>query len=149
MPAIVDFQLSAKRHWQDAVLLESNARTENAGQLYGFSAECGIKALLVGLKYPIDEYGSPVRRPPVGTPQVRKHVHQLVAVIGDIQNYVQGRNGAKYIAMIPSIGSFSNWNIEHRYWADAAIPNSLPAWKAATKEVMGMLDAATLDGVLQ
>jgi hypothetical protein len=149
MPATVDFPLSAKRHWHDAVLLESNARIENAGQLYGFAAECGIKAILVGLNYPTDADGSPVRKPPVGTPQVRKHVHQLVAVIGDIQNYVQGRNGAKYIALIPNIGSFSNWDIEHRYWTDTAIPNSLPAWKVATKEVMGMLDAATLDGVLQ
>ena len=149
MAATVDFPLSAKRHWLDAVLLESNARTENAGQLYGFAAECGIKAILVGLKYPTDADGSPVWNPPVGTPQVRKHVHKLTGSIGDIQNYVQGRNGAKYTAMIPSIGSFSDWDIEHRYWTDAAIPNSLPAWKVATKEVMSMLDAATLDGVLQ
>lgn len=148
MPSTVDFPLAAKRHWQDAGLLETNGRTGNAGQLYGFSAECGIKALLVGLNYPTDADGSPVRTPPAGTPQVRKHVHQLVDIIGDIQNYVHGRNGAKYTALFSNITNFSDWSVDHRYWADTAIPKSLPAWKAAAEEVMGMLDAASLDGVL-
>lgn len=152
MPVTANFPLAAKRHWHDASLLEAKGRTGNAGQLYGFSAECGIKALLIKvLHYPTELDGSPVGKPPAGVPKVRKHVHQLVNIIGDIQGYahnVQGRNGAKYTALIPNINDFSDWTIDHRYWADTDIPKSLPAWKAAAKEVMGMLEAASLDGVL-
>jgi hypothetical protein len=151
MPSTVNFPLAAKRHWYDASLLESNGRTGNAGQLYGFSAECGIKSLLIGLGYPCDHDGSPEKKKnlPSGVPEIRKHIHELVGVIGDIQIYASGRSGAKYSAMFPSINNFAKWSTEHRYWVDAAIPNSLPAWKAAAKEVMGMLDAAFLDGVLK
>ena len=151
MPSKVDFLLAAKRHWQDAGLLESNTRMKNAGQLYGFSAECGIKALMVALGYPTDAEGSPQKRKllPSGVPEIRRHIHEFVGVIGDIQNYAHGRNGAKYTALFPSVTNFSDWTTDHRYWTDAAIPNSLSAWKVAAKEVMGMLDAASLDGVLK
>ncbi len=152
MPATADFPLAAKRHWHDADLLEKNGRAGNAGQLYGFSAECGIKALLVSLGYPTETDGSPVWKPPAGVPKIREHVQKLVNTIGDIRNYahnVQGRNGAKYTALIPNITNFSDWATDHRYWADADIPNSLPGWKVAAKEVMGMLDSASLDGVLK
>ncbi|MGA7750080.1 MAG: hypothetical protein WCA63_08015, partial [Gallionella sp.] len=124
MPVTVDFPLAAKRHWQDAGLLETNGRTRNAGQLYGFSAECGIKALLIALGYPTDVEGSPVSNPPSGTPKVRKHIHELVGMIGGIQNYANGRSGAKYTALFPNVTNFSDWSVDHRYWADIAIPNS-------------------------
>lgn len=149
MPSTVDFPLAAKRHWCDAILLEANGRTGNAGQLYGLSAECGVKALLVALGYPTDPDGSPAMNPPTGTPQVRKHIHRLVGMIGNIQSEIAGRSGAKYTAMFPNITRFSNWSTEHRYWVDTAIPNSLPAWKLAAEEVMRMLDTAFLDGVLK
>lgn len=151
MPATVDFPSAAKRHWQDAGLLESSGRIGNVGQLYGFSAECGIKALLIGLGYPCDHDGSPKTKKnlPTGALEIRKHIHELVGVIGDIQIYAAGRNGAKYTAMIPSVTNFYDWKTDHRYWAEAAIPNSLPVWKAAAKEVMRMLEAASLDGVLK
>lgn len=151
MPTIDDFPSAAKRHWHDAVLLETSGRSGNAGQLYGFSAECGIKSMLIGLGYPCEQDGSPKKKKnlPSGAPEFRKHIHEFVAVIGDIQIYAAGRNGAKYTAMIPNITYFIDWNTDHRYWAEANIPKSLPAWKTAAKEVMGMLDAAYLDGVLK
>lgn len=149
MPTTADFPSAAKRHWHDASLLELNGRMGNAGQLYGFSAECGIKALLIALGYPTDPEGSPVSNPPSGMPKVREHIHKLVGLIGGIQNYASGRSGAKYTALFPNITKFSNWSTEHRYWADTAIPNSLPAWKAAAEEVMRMLEAASIDGVLK
>ena len=151
MPTTIDFPMSAKRHWHDADLLERNGRAGNAGQLYGFSAECGLKALLIALGYPCDLDGSPQKKKhlPFGLPEIRKHINELVGVVGDIQNYANGRSGAKYTALFPNISNFANWSTDHRYWVDTAIPNSLPAWKAAAKEVMGMLDAAFLDGVLK
>ncbi len=151
MPFTVNFPLAAKRHWHDASSLEANSRRENAGQLYGFAAECGLKALLIALGYPCDSDGSPQKRKhlPSGVPEIRNHINKLVDVIGDIQNFANGRRGAKYTALFPNITNFYDWSTDHRYWVEAAIPNSLPAWKAATKEVMEMLDAASLDGVLR
>lgn len=151
MPTTADFPSAAKRHWHDANLLEVNGRTGNSGQLYGFSAECGLKALLIALGYPCDPDGSPKKKKhlPSGVPEVRRHIHELVGVIGDIQNYVNGRSGAKYSAMFPNITNFANWSTDHRYWTDTAMPSSLPAWKSAAKEVMKMLDEASLDGVLK
>ena len=149
MPSTVDFPLAAKRHWRDAILLEANGRMGNAGQLYGFSAECGVKALLVALGYPTEPDGSPANEPPAGTPKVRLHINQLVSKMGDIRGEIERRDGAKYTAMIPNITKFSNWSTEHRYWVDTAIPNSLPAWKLAAEEVMRMLDEVFLDGVLK
>lgn len=148
MPSTADYPLAAKRHWYDAILLEDNRRTGNAGQLYGFSAECGVKALLVALGYPTDPDGSPAK-PPAGTLKVREHIHQLVRIIGAINSEIAGRNGAKYTAMISNITKFSNWSTDHRYLADAAIPNSLPVWKLAAEEVMRMLETASIDGVLK
>lgn len=149
MPSTVDFPLAAKRHWRDAILLEANGRTGNAGQLYGLSAECGVKALLVALGYPTEPDGSLANPPPAGTPKVSLHIHQLVSKMGVIQGEINGRDGAKYTAMFPNITKFSNWSIDHRYFTDIAIPNSLPAWRLAAGEVMRMLDTASLDGVLK
>lgn len=42
--AKVDFLSSAMRHLRDGDYLKSNGYVENAGQLYGFVAECGLKA---------------------------------------------------------------------------------------------------------
>ena len=41
-----DFTGAHRRHWQDAELLFAEHRWANADQLYGFSAECGLKAVL-------------------------------------------------------------------------------------------------------
>lgn len=105
--------------------------------------------MLVELGYPTDPDGSPAKKPPAGTPKVREHIHQLVRIIGAINSEIAGRDGAKYTAMIPNITKFSNWSIDHRYLADAAIPNSLPVWKLAAEEVMRMLETASIDGVLK
>lgn len=51
---VVDFRHAANRHYRDGNLLMANGRQANAGQLYGFTAECGIKWLLVWKGYPSD-----------------------------------------------------------------------------------------------
>lgn len=51
---MVHFRHAAIRHYNDGELLINNDRQANAGQLYGFAAECGIKWLLVWKGYPTD-----------------------------------------------------------------------------------------------
>ncbi|MFA5920224.1 MAG: hypothetical protein WC856_02895 [Methylococcaceae bacterium] len=147
----INFSASAKRHFNDALLLEESNRLANAGQLYGFCAECGIKALLISLGYPTDAEGSPapVKKPMLGKPNIRKHINQLLEIKSEIDTYASGRNGAKYLALIPSINSFSDWLVDHRYYAQHQIPSSLPAWKSSATEMMKMMDVASIDGVLK
>lgn len=132
----VDFKASARRHLRDADLLEQERRVANAGHLYGCAAECGVKALLVGQGIPTDPDGSPMR-----TSGVREHVNRLVGA-------VSSRLASKYLAVIPNIQHFDDWRIDHRYYAEAAIPTSLQKWKAAACEVGIMLDQAELDGAI-
>jgi hypothetical protein len=139
----VDFAGSARRHFNDAKLLEAGGRLPNAGHLYGYVAECGLKALLTWHGHPTDAEGSPVAKS-----GYRVHVDQLLIkkTFTTLQLFVASRSGAKYLAMIPSINAFSDWNVAHRYFSESALPSSLPKWKAAAGEVGRMLDQARLDG---
>lgn len=142
----VDFHGSALRHIADADLLESNNRLPNAGHLYGYVAECGLKALLIGLGYPTDLEGSPAQM----KPNFRVHINGLLApaTFMSLNLFLNGRAGAKYLALISGIGDFSDWRVEHRYYSEAALPGSLAKWKAAAHEVGRMLDQAKTYGVI-
>lgn len=141
----VDFHQAAKRHFTDAELLMKHGRQSNAGHLYGFVAECGIKCLLVWKGYPTNpDMGEIVEK----QRKFRTHIHELVNNINMIHAFLDGRGAAKYLTMIPSIGHFSNWKTDHRYYVDSALPSSITDWGNASQEVMRMLDQAMLDGVI-
>jgi hypothetical protein len=142
----VDFHGSARRHMADADLLESNNRLPNAGHLYGYVAECGLKALLIGLGYPTDMEGSPAQQ----KPSFRVHINGLLApaTFMWLNLFLNGRDGAKYLALIPGIRDLLDWRVEHRYYSEAALPSSLIKWKAAAHEVGRMLDQAKTYGVI-
>ena len=143
---VVNFLSSARRHINDGDLLSSNGCIENAGQLYGFVAECGLKALFIILgKFPTDSEGSPLRNKQL--PKLKSHVNELVPIINSIDLYCQGRT-AFYLSLLPSLGNFSDWSVDHRYYDSASIPQSLAEWKAGADEITSMLQQATLDGVL-
>jgi hypothetical protein len=139
-PKPVDFPASARRHFEDAKLLEATGRLPNAGHLYGFVAECGLKALLVWDGNQTDAEGS--------LPSFRVHVDQLLitGTFTRFRSLVAGRSGARYLSMMPKIGDFSDWKVQHRYFSEVALPASFAKWKAAAHEVGRMLDQARLDG---
>jgi hypothetical protein len=139
----VDFPASARRHMADAKLLEANSRRPNAGHLYGYVAECGLKALLIWSGHLTDAEGSPER-----TGGFRVHIDKLVisSTLTSLRHFVNSRSGAKYLALIPSIDAFIDWSVGHRYYSEAALPASFSKWKSAAYEVGRMLDQAHLDG---
>ena len=57
-----DFVDAHRRHWEDAELLFDHQRWANADQLYGLSAECGLKAVMQILGMPVDDQGRAPRR---------------------------------------------------------------------------------------
>lgn len=142
----VDYAGSAKRHYVDASSLHANGRADNAGQLYGFAAECGAKALLVACGVATDAQGSIAK-----DSKLRLHTPVLFdSILSKGHLIPDGRMANKYMAMLPGCGGLNDWSIDHRYWRDGAFPAaSLPAWKQAAKEVLMMIDEAKNDGVLR
>ena len=93
-----NFTDAHRRHWEDAELLFANARWANADQLYGYSAECGLKLVMESLG--------------MARPQ-RMHVQELwpefIAFAGS------RREGARYLALLPSGEPFKDWSHHDRY----------------------------------
>ncbi|MBI3756360.1 MAG: hypothetical protein HY267_00135 [Deltaproteobacteria bacterium] len=139
----VNFHSAARRHFQDAELLWANTREANAGHLYGFVAECGIKALLVSSGLQVDASGDILKRDPF-----RLHADKLSGQINQVHNFLQGRTSVKYLAQVPDIGHFSDWSTDHRYYDESALPPSTAKWRSAAQQVMSMLDQAKIDGVI-
>ena len=100
-----DYTDSYSRHWEDAELLYGNERWANADQLYGFSAECGLKAVMVVLGMKVDDTGPE-------DPKYREHAKKLWRVF---VQFAADRNGAKYIALLPDGEPFSDWSHHDRY----------------------------------
>ncbi|MGQ6049908.1 hypothetical protein ACUNHQ_10685 [Serratia sp. IR-2025] len=144
---MVDFVGSAKRHYTDAGILEAQQRVENAGQLYGFFAECSLKALMIANGYPVDANGSPLRSK--RGPHLRKHIHEICLLINQIDATFCNRKSSNYLSMIPNINDFGDWDIDHRYCSTTEIPQSLEKWKAACQQIITMMQKADLDGVFQ
>ena len=140
----INFHGAALRHHSDAVFLQAGHRNANAGHLYGFVAECGLKALLVagGLQTRPD---GDIEKNRKGT-DFRWHVDVLADQINIIHSFLEGRTMAGYLAHIPDIANFCNWDTAHRYFDESQIPAALEKWDAAALQVMKMLDMAKADG---
>ena len=131
-----DFADAHERHWQDAELLFEHHRWANADQLYGMSAECGLKAVMQELGMPLDDTGRPER-------EYRKHVNELWLVF---QDFASGRDGARYLKMLPSGNPFANWAIDDRYGkSDDFRPTEVVPHREATEQIARMVLVAGQD----
>jgi hypothetical protein len=139
----VNYFDAAKRHYNDAELLLKNKREANAGHLYGFASECGVKQLLVMHGIRTDPATGDIVE---NKQDYRVHIDKLV---NTMHIFLSGRGADRYSAMVPNIGSFSTWKVAHRYYAESALPASVPDWQKAAVEVMRMLFQADLDGVMK
>jgi len=139
-----DYKAASRRHHNDADLLRTGGRSANAGQLYGFAAECGLKALMVAHGVPTEPNGD-IRR----NNRYRKHLPYLSQLVATITVFPDGRAATRYVSMLPSLSHFTDWNVDHRYWLESMLPSgSLLNWYAAAQQISAMLDAATADGVM-
>lgn len=141
----VDYVESARRHMKDAQILMEADRQANAGQLLGFSVECGLKALLVACGVETDADGgvSPGSK-------LREHLPKLNTKIVSLGHLIpDGQRSTHYLAMLPNVDKFSDWKVDHRYFKASALPlTSLPQWMLAAQELNEMLDQAQIDGVM-
>lgn len=135
----VDFAASHRRHWRDAERLYVNGRWGNADQLYGFSAECGMKAVMAGLGMPLSQSGMPPKR-------YQEHIQRLWPLYC---SFVNGRPEARYLGMLPSVSPFVDWSHHNRYAGDAHFTDgTTKPHRSGAHSVVRMVRAAQQDGVL-
>ena len=149
----VNYVAAARRHLNDGRLLLEQGRRANAGQLFGFSIECGLKALLLasGVARGTDggiageDPNNPGKKHPL-----RTHMPSLSAKITTYDHLIpDGSQMTRYMAMLPSLQQGRDWHVDHRYWDESRIPlSSVPGWEQAAVEANDMLDQVQLDGVL-
>ena len=101
-----DFPDAHARHWRDAELLFEAGRRANADQLYGFSAECGLKAIMVAEGMPVDREGAPTQS------GHRKHIKELWDIF---LAFVSGRRSGRLLRHLPPSNPFADWSHHDRY----------------------------------
>ncbi len=105
-----NFKDAHKRHLQDATLLYKENCWGNADHLFGFSAECGLKAIMVHLGMELDATsGKPKEE------RYRKHCQDLW---NEFVTFAKTRKGAVYLRELPEgENPFKNWSHNDRYSA--------------------------------
>ncbi len=100
-----DYLDAMERHWLDAEDLfdRTNPRLANADQLYGLSAECGLKALMMKWGMTLNSNNAPTDG------RDRKHAD----LIWD--RYETYRQGHLTSLALPPTNPFDDWSIHHRY----------------------------------
>lgn len=132
-----DFHDAHQRHLKDAEYLYNDYRVANADQLYGYSAECGLKCLMRIFGMPFDSAGKPPK-------EDRVHIDQLWA------RYETYRNGIGLaIYTLPQSNPFDNWNISDRYAHGSKFSQAcVDQHKAGAEMVKALIHKAILEGRL-
>lgn len=107
-----DFRDAAIRHYIDAGNLLASARYANADHLFGLSAECSLKAVMVGL-------GMQVTRR--GAPKDRAHKVHIPELWMAFQSFAEGRLASRYLEALAHLNPFDDWSVDQRYWGSRAI----------------------------
>ena len=135
-----DFHDAHLRHWDDAECLFEDSRWANADQLYGLSAECGLKAVMLGLGMPVGRYGEPTQ------PKYKQHVNILWPTF---RTFVSGRNGIQYLNLLPPSNPFTRWSITDRYASGHHFTSTgVNRHRMAACKVIRMVQQVKRDGIL-
>lgn len=135
-----DFLNAHHRHWTDAELLYSQDRRANADHLYGLSAECGLKAILVQRQWVnVDPQGDPER-------PFKRHIDELW---DSFVSLAQQRLAARYVSLLPSSNPFHDWHIGQRYANEAHFDERMVnAHRQGAEHVRSLVQEARKDGLI-
>ena len=136
-----DFVDAAERHWEDSELLLAQQRLANADHLLGLSAECALKAVMLGLGMTLK---------PSGLPEQRRHQVHINKLWDEFQTFAESRGGAHYAAILSHVSApFDGWDISGRYASRADIgPATVSHHRQGARQARACLQTAMLDGVL-
>ena len=102
-----DFPNAHIRHWRDVELLFEAKRWSNADQLYGFSAECGLKAVMEANGMPVD--------PHTGAPKKRRYKKHIKELWGAFLSFNHPRQTHDLLHLLPESNPFLEWSHDNRY----------------------------------
>lgn len=136
-----DFADAAERHWEDSELLLAEKRLANADHLLGLSAECSLKAVMLGLGMPLK---------PSGAPEQRRHQVHINRLWDEFQTFASSRGGAHYAAILSRASApFDDWDISERYASRSDIEeDNVSRHHMGARQARACLQEAMLDGVL-
>jgi hypothetical protein len=135
MPVPEDFANSSDRYWIDADTLFNNGRLATADHLFGVSAECALKAIMVRLS------GQ-------ATLDKRFKIH-LPNIWEEFIAYIPISGTHPYSSNLTS-NPFSGWDVGDRYGNENQFtPARVNSVREASKQARKVLEQARLDGVLQ
>lgn len=134
-----DFVGAHRRHWDDGKLLCEYERWANAAYLLGFSAECGLKAVMRALGWMhLDATGIPQED------EHRKHIQELWPTYVTL---ARDRDGARYDLGLENL--FCDWSHHDRYASGQHVSKKeVQRYRKATAAVARVLDLARVDGKL-
>lgn len=134
-----DFRDAAERHWEDAGYLLTDSRIANADHLFGLSAECALKAIMVTLGMTLKPDGKPMN------PLYRKHINKLW---NEFVSFATSRNGVRYASQLSALSNpFTNWDIDQRYHHRSGVTFVVAEnHQHAAQVVKQVLDDAILNG---
>lgn len=148
----VSYKESAKRHFDDATHLKSVRGTSlgNSSQLFGISAECSLKALLIGLGLAVDASGGV---------QERRQFGHLPFLWREFVAFAHGRGGSMYVWLLNSVNPtnppnpFTGWSVDDRYRSNAWLgshirPTVVTQQRADSQRCLQALQQAILDGIV-
>ena len=141
MPHPADFVDAHRRHWTDAELLFHHDRWANADHLYGFSAECGLKAVMQACEMlQVDQItGTPV------DPRHRKHAQEIWPIF---QSFVETLEDSEYLDRLPPGEPFADWSHHDRYAHGGYCGRSdVEAHREAAAAVGAIVEAARQNGL--
>jgi hypothetical protein len=133
-----DFLDAHERHWEDAELLKDGNRLANADHLFGISAECGLKCLMIQFGMPMDT-DKPKDR------QDRIHVNKIwIRFEAYRSGHLQGIN---YALSLPD--PFMDWDVNQRYARrDDFDISRLASHRAGAEADLNLIKKAKLAGLL-
>jgi hypothetical protein len=136
-----DFFNAFERHFRDAELLFSNSRWANAYQLYGYSAECGIKCLMEKVfNMNLDELKE--------KPALEKDRKHLPVILDRYETYRTGPHAAEYL--LPHTIPFDTWNVGARYAHESNFDQPfVELYKKGFSDVTTLILKAMEDGHIQ
>ena len=128
-----------ERHWRDAELLFDDQKRKslgNADHLYGFAAECGLKALMLSCGMEMHN----------GKPRNREDCCHVDKLLRRYQIYMAGID-KKYV--LSDTDFFKQWNIDERYAKDTELSqDQVKKHRSNAEKVRDMIKEAQKDGLL-
>lgn len=129
-----DFANAADRYWTDANTLHQLGRLATADHLFGVSAECALKAIMVKLS------GK--------TSLPRKYKIHLPNIWNEFIAYTPLSGIHPYAGML-STNPFLKWCVDDRYGHDSPFTaQRVATHRAASLQANKVLEKARIDGVL-